>query len=130
MHQQLRLQDVFPLLVLLIRLIRLIVLPSHRILALPARNIPHYVSASRHVAFCGFALGYIYDGVEEVGFAVLAPEALSWGKDGLAWTKGQWNRGEEWGKLSKERGTYTRDDSIVACKMGFAGFAAEDFVGV
>ena len=81
-HQQLRLQDVFPLLVFLIRLIRLIVLPPHRLLALPARNIPHYVSTGRHVAFCGFALGHIHDGVEEVGFAVLAPEALRWAKMG------------------------------------------------
>ena len=53
------------------------------------------------------------------------------GKNGLAWTKGQKNRGEEeGGKLGDKRRTYTRDYSIVACEMGFAGFAAEDFIGV
>ena len=52
------------------------------------------------------------------------------GKDGLAWTKGQKDREEEGGKLGRERRTYTRDYSIVTCKMGFAGFTAEDFIGV
>ncbi len=52
------------------------------------------------------------------------------GKDGLAWTKGQKDRGEEEGKLGREWGTYTRDYSVVACEVGFAGFAAENFIGI
>ena len=76
LHKQLGLQDIFALLVLLTRLIRLIVLPSHRLLALPTRNIPHYVSSGSHVAFGGFGLGDVYDGIEEVGFTVLAAEVL------------------------------------------------------
>ena len=76
LHQQLRLQNVFPLLVLLARFVRLIVLPPHSVLALPARNVPHYVPAGCHVAFCGFALGHVHNGVEEVGFAMLAAKVL------------------------------------------------------
>ena len=34
------------------------------------------MSAGRHVAFGGFGLGDVYDGVEEVGFAMLAAEVL------------------------------------------------------
>jgi hypothetical protein len=34
------------------------------------------MSAGGHVALGGFACGYIYDVVEEVGFAVLAAEIL------------------------------------------------------
>ena len=74
--QQLRFKNVFSLLVLLARLIRLVVLPPHRLLALPARNIPHNVSSGRHIALCGFCLCDIDDGAEEVGFAVLAAEIL------------------------------------------------------
>ena len=74
--QQLSLQDIFPLLVLLARLVRLVVFPPHRLLALPTRDVAHDVSARRHVAFRGFALSDVDDGVEEEGFAVLAAEVL------------------------------------------------------
>ena len=74
--QQLRLQYEFPFLVLLRRLKRLVVLPPHRLLALPAHYVPHDVPARRHVAFVGVRLRNVDDGVEEVGFAVLAAEVL------------------------------------------------------
>lgn len=77
--QQLRLQDIFPLFVLLARLIRLIVFPPHRLLALPTRDIPHHVPPRRHIAFDGLGLRDVDDGVEEVGFAVLAAEILGGG---------------------------------------------------
>lgn len=54
--QQLRLQDVFPLLILLRRLIRLIILPAHCLLALSTHDIPHHMPASRHVALYSFRL--------------------------------------------------------------------------
>ena len=74
--QQLRLQYEFAFLVLLRRLVRLVVLPPHRLLALPAHYIPHDVPTRRHVAFAGVRLRNVHDGVEEVGFAVLAAEVL------------------------------------------------------
>ena len=74
--QQFRLQYELPLLILLTRFVRLIVLPTHRLLALLAINIPHLVAASCHVAFYGVGLGGVDDGVEEEGFAVLAAEIL------------------------------------------------------
>ena len=74
--QQLRLQYKFPLLVLLRRLVRLVVLPSHRLVTLPAHDVPYEMPARRHIAFCGFRLRDIHDSVEEVGFAVLAAEVL------------------------------------------------------
>lgn len=74
--QQFRLKNELPLLILLTRLKRLIVLPPHRLIALPARNIPHDVPAGCHVAFRGIAGCDVYDAVEEVSFAVLAPEVL------------------------------------------------------
>ena len=52
--QQLRLQYEFPLLVLLRWLERLVVLPPHRLLTLPAHNIPHNMPAGGHVPFRGF----------------------------------------------------------------------------
>lgn len=75
--QQLLLQDVFALLVLLGALVRAIVLPPDHFFALPARYVPHYVSAGGHVALARLALLDVDDGVEEVGFAVLAAEVLS-----------------------------------------------------
>ena len=74
--QQLRLQYELAFLVLLRRLERLVVLPPHRLLALPAHNIPHDVPTRRHVAFVGVRLRNVDDGVEEVGFAVLPAEVL------------------------------------------------------
>lgn len=74
--QQLGLEYELALLVLLARLVRLVVLPPHRLLALPAHDVPDDVPARRHVAFCGVGLRDVHDGVEEVGFAVLAAEVL------------------------------------------------------
>lgn len=74
--QQFRLQNKFPLLVLLGRLIRLIIFPPHRLLALLAVHVPNLVAAGRHVAFDGFRLRGIDDGIEEEGFAMLAAEVL------------------------------------------------------
>ena len=74
--QQLRLQDEFPLLVLLTRLVRLIVLPPHRVLTLPARYIPHNVPASGHIPFCSVPESNIHNSIEEVRFAVLTAEVL------------------------------------------------------
>lgn len=85
--QQFGLQDVLPLLVLLRRLVRLVVLPAHRLLALTAADIPHHVAAGRHVALYGIGLRDVDDGGEEVGFTVLAAEVLgervSWGCEDL-----------------------------------------------
>jgi hypothetical protein len=75
--QQLRLQYKLPLLILLAALKRLIILPPHRLIALSARDIPHDVSARRHIPLGGFACGYVDDVVEQVGFAVLAAEVLA-----------------------------------------------------
>ena len=74
--QKLGLQYKLPLLIFLTALKGLIILPPHRLVALSASNIPYNMSASGHVALGGFACGYIYDVVEEVGFAVLAAEIL------------------------------------------------------
>ena len=74
--QQLRLQDVFPLLILLGCFIGLVVFPAHRLLALPTCDIPHHVPPGRHIPLHGFGLRDVDDGVEEIGFAVLAAEIL------------------------------------------------------
>lgn len=74
--QQLSLQDVFALLVLFRRFKSLVVLPAHRLLALPAVDVTHHVPARRHVAFDRLGLRNIHHGVEKVGFAVLTAEVL------------------------------------------------------
>ena len=51
--QQLCLQDEFPLLVLLTRLVGLVVLPPHRVLTLSTRYIPHDMPAGGHIPFRG-----------------------------------------------------------------------------
>lgn len=52
--QQLCLQYKLPLLILLTRLVRLVVLPPHRLLTLSARYIPYDMPAGGHIPFCGF----------------------------------------------------------------------------
>ena len=74
--QQLRLQDVFALLVLFRRFKRLVILPADRLLALPAVDVAHHVPARRHVAFDRLGLRDIHHRVEKVGFSVLAAEVL------------------------------------------------------
>lgn len=72
----LRLEDELALLVLLARLVRLVVLPPDRLLALPARNVPHNVPPRRHVALARLARVDVDHRVEEVCLAVLAAEVL------------------------------------------------------
>lgn len=74
--QQLGLQDVLSLLVLLRSLVSLIVLPPNSSLALLAHNVPHNVSACRHVALARILLLDIDDGVEQICFAMLTAEVL------------------------------------------------------
>jgi hypothetical protein len=72
--QQLALQNILVLLVLLTGLICLVVLPPHRFVALLAHDVPHDVSARRHIPFHGITLSDVDHGGEEEGFAVLAAE--------------------------------------------------------
>jgi hypothetical protein len=74
--QQLLLQNVLALLILLRALVRAIVLPPDHLTALSASNISHQVAAGGHVTLASLTLLDIDDGVEEVGFAVLAAEVL------------------------------------------------------
>lgn len=52
--QQLCLQYELPLLILLTRLVRLVVLPPHRLLTLSAHYIPYNMPAGGHIPFRGF----------------------------------------------------------------------------
>lgn len=74
--QQLRLKDEFAFLVFLAGLVRLIVLPTHRLLTLSAMYVAYYVATGRHVALVRLRLGDVDDLVKEVCFAVLAAEIL------------------------------------------------------
>ena len=67
-------KNVFPFLVLLTGFVSLVVLPSHRLVALLAYYIPDYMSASCHISFHRFALSGIHNGGEQEGFAMLAAE--------------------------------------------------------
>ena len=80
--QELRLQDKLALLVLLARLVGLVVLPAHRVVALAACYIAHDVAAGGHVAFGGLAGRDVHHGSEEVGFAMLATEVLKGKREG------------------------------------------------
>ena len=73
---QLGLQNKLALLILLRLLVRLIVFPPDRLLTLPTADVPHDVSARRHVPLDSVGLGDVDDRAEEVGFAVLAAEGL------------------------------------------------------
>lgn len=74
--QQLGFQDILALLVLLRVLVRLVVFPADGFFALPAVDVTYHVLAGRHLALHGFGLRDVDDGVEEVGFSVLAAEVL------------------------------------------------------
>lgn len=74
--KQLYLEDVLPLLVLLGRLKRLVVLPAHRLMALTTCNIAHDMIARGHLSGRRFTSHDIDDVAEEVCFAVLTTEVL------------------------------------------------------
>ena len=81
--QKLGLQYKLALLILFTALKRFIILPPHRLVALPARDVPYNVPTGGHVAFGGFASGYIDNVVEEVGLAVLAAEILQFAQSAM-----------------------------------------------
>lgn len=98
-------------------------------------DIPDYVSPCSHVALDGFGLRDVDDGVEEVGFAMLATEILNrWGRNlvrelvvlrgGDRELKGR-SRGTE-----REERTNSTDDCVMTREMGLATLAAKDFVRV
>lgn len=70
------LEDELALLVFLTVLVRLVVLPSYRFLALSARDVAHDMSSSCHAALYSFALRDVDNFIEEVCFPVLASEVL------------------------------------------------------
>lgn len=74
--EQFCLQDIFPLLVLLRRLVSLIVLPPDRLLALLARNVANDVAAGRHVSLAWLSRVDIDHVVEQVCLTVLSAEIL------------------------------------------------------
>ena len=74
--EQFLLEDELALLVFLTALVRLVVLPSYRFLALSAGDVAHDMSPRRHVAFYSFALRNVDNFIEEVCFPVLASEVL------------------------------------------------------
>jgi hypothetical protein len=72
--EQLVFENKLAFLVLLAALVRLVVLPPHRLFALSTLDVSHDVSARRHVALARLASLDVYDCVEEICFAVLAAE--------------------------------------------------------
>ena len=74
--EELLFKNKLALLVLLAALVCLVVLPSYRFLALSAGDITHDMSTSCHAAFNSFTLCDVDNIIEEVCFAVLAPEVL------------------------------------------------------
>ena len=112
--KQLGLQDVLPLLVLLARLERLVVLPAHRLLALAARDVPHDVPARRHVTLAGVARRDVDDVVKEVCFAVLAAEVLHANHQRSA-TAQQDSGTQEAGLVRGMGRTYPADDVLMVC---------------
>jgi len=74
--QQFGFQDVFALLVLLTTLESLVILPSNCLVALLTRNISHDMASGGHVSLGGLTLNHVDNGIEEVGFTVLAAEVL------------------------------------------------------
>ena len=90
--KQLRLQNELSFLVLLGIFVRLIVLPSHHVLALATDNVPDDMAARGHVALAGLARLDVDDRVEEVGFSMLASEVLFFSvSDELAKERMMWN---------------------------------------
>ena len=57
-------------------LVRLVVFPSYRFLALSARDVAHNMSSCCHAALYSFALRDVDNFIEEVCFPVLASEVL------------------------------------------------------
>lgn len=62
--EQLLLKNELPLLVFLAALVRFVVLPSYRLLALAAGDIAHDMSSCGHATLHGLGLGYVDDVVE------------------------------------------------------------------
>lgn len=118
--EQLGLENELALLVLLARVVGLVVRPAHIVLALATEDVPHDVSARRHVPLVRLPGGDVHDRVEEVGFAVLAAEVLHTGEGGgmdVSMTAGREGAGAR---------TYPAYDVLVVREMGLAVLAAVD----
>lgn len=74
--EQLGLEDELALLVLLAVLVRLVVLPADRLLALLAGNVAHDVAARRHVTLARLAGVDVDHVVEEIRLTMLTAEVL------------------------------------------------------
>ena len=74
--QKLRLEDKLSLFILLAGLVRLVIFPADRFVALPAYDVPDNVSAGGHVSFHRLGGFDVDDGREEKGFAVLTTKVL------------------------------------------------------
>ena len=74
--EKFRFQDEFALLVLFARLVRFVVLPTDRLLALPTMYVTDDVSTSRHVAVVGLRRIDVDDLVEKIRFSMLTAEVL------------------------------------------------------
>jgi hypothetical protein len=123
--EQLSLQDVLSFLIFLARLKCLIVLPAYGLIALSARNIPHDVPACRHVPLAGIARCDVDNVVEEVRFAMLAPEIL------IHYVSNE----SSFLYLVEGRGfasvlAYSADDVFMVREVRLAVLAAIDFVAI
>lgn len=79
--QQFFFQYKFPLFILLTGLVCFVILPAHRLLALPAVNITDNMPSGGHATLHRFRRGNVDDIAEEVCFAMLAAEILDNGED-------------------------------------------------
>lgn len=120
MAQQLGFQDVFALLVLLTALECLVILPSNCLVALLTCNVTHDMASSSHVPLGGLTLNHVDNGIEEVGFAMLAAEVL---------LKSLSVKFVSIAGFEHEV-SYPADDVVVVGEMRLTVLTAVDFVGV
>jgi len=73
--EQVSFQDVFPLLILLRRIVGLIIFPPEGDAALDTIYISHRVVSSRHLAIARFAFDDVHHSLKEICPAVLAVES-------------------------------------------------------
>lgn len=118
--EQLGFQYVFALLVLLTTLECLVILPSNCLVALFTRNVSHDVASGGHVPFSGLTLNHVDNGIEEVGFAMLAAEVLP----ELQSVKLMFLLALEY------EVSYPADDIVMVGQMCLTVLAAVDLVGV
>jgi hypothetical protein len=116
--KQFCLQDELSFLILLAGLVRSVIFPADRFLALAARDISDDMLAGRHRSLVGFSSDIVHNVVEQVSFAMLSAKVLVCSASATTKTSSH-----VWPSQ-----TYPTDDIVMVGKVNLAALAPIDLL--